>query len=268
MSASPSVTVVESVSKGFVSGVATVWLLRILLFVVVIALWELTAVYLVDPFWIGRPDEIAVRLLQFFQTGDLVKHAGATLMLALWGLLLSLVVGIPIGILFGSSAVISETIEPYFLGLYSLPRVALAPLFILWFGIGEFSKIMMSFSMIVFVVILNTYEGLRNTDQEMVDMLRAMRASRLYILRKVLLPSIVPWIFAAIRVGIGLGLVGAVVGELLGANRGLGWYLEYSAARLDITGVFAALAVLMVLGMVLNEIIKFVEFKIWRSKIS
>jgi len=140
--------------------------------------------------------------------------------------------------------------------------VALAPLFILWFGIGSISKIMMAFSMVVFIVILNTHEGLRGVDRDLVDMLRTMRASRLYILRKVLLPSIVPWIFASLRVGIGLALVGAVIGELLGANRGLGWYVEYAAGRVDIIGVFAGLVVLAMLGMTLNEIVKTVEGRV------
>ena len=147
-------------------------------------------------------------------------------------------------------------------GFYSLPRVALAPLFILWFGIGSISKIMMAFSMVVFIVILNTHEGLRGVDRDLVDMLKTMRASRLYMLRKVLLPSIVPWIFASLRVGIGLALVGAVIGELLGANRGLGWYVEYAAGRVDIIGVFAGLVVLAVLGMALNEIVKAVESRV------
>jgi len=246
----------------------SIWLSRILLFVVVVASWEAASRWLIDPFWVGRPTEIVLRLNALIASGDIFTHAVNTVSHALAGLGLSLVVGIPIGILFASSRFVSETVEPYFLGLYSLPRIALAPLFILWFGIGELSKIMMSFSMVVFIVVLNTYEGLRNIDTELVDMMRAMRASRLAILRKVRLPAIVPWIFAAIRVGIGLGLVGAVVGELLGANRGLGWYIEYSAARLDITGVFAALTVLMVVGMSLNEFVKFIEVKVWRSRLS
>jgi len=246
----------------------SVWASRLALFLIVVASWEALSTWIVDPFWIGRPSDIVERIYILIHTGDVFLHASNTVTHALAGLLLSLVVGIPIGIVFASNRFISETIEPYFLGLYSLPRIALAPLFILWFGIGELSKIMMSFSMVVFIVILNTYEGLRNTDPELVDMMRAMRASRWAILRKVRLPSIVSWIFAAVRVGIGLGLVGAVVGELLGANKGLGWYIEYSAARLDVTGVFAALAVLMVIGMSLNEFVKFIEVRLWRSRIS
>ena len=221
--------------------------------------WELAAVFFVDPFWIGEPGAIAVRLWNVFVEGDMLTHTGVTLGHAVAGLLASLIVGVPVGILFAANRFVAATLEPYFLAFYSLPRVALAPLLILWFGIGSLSKIMMAFSMVVVVVILNTYEGVRSVDRDLLDMLRAMRASRAYTLRKVLLPSIVPWVFASMRVGIGLALVGAVIGELVGANRGLGWYVEYAAGRIDIVGVFTGLVVLAILGMSLNAIVKAIE---------
>ena len=221
--------------------------------------WELAATFFVDPFWIGEPRAIAVRLWNVFVEGDMLTHTGVTLGHAVAGLLVSLIVGVPIGILFAANRFVAATLEPYFLAFYSLPRVALAPLLILWFGIGSLSKIMMAFSMVVVVVILNTYEGVRSVDRDLLDMLRAMRASRAYTLRKVLLPSIVPWVFASMRVGIGLALVGAVIGELVGANRGLGWYVELAAGRIDIVGVFTGLVVLAILGMSLNAIVKAIE---------
>ena len=208
-----------------------------------------------------------MRLWTLAESGALWKHASFTLYHALLGLLLSIAIGVPVGVLLGSYKWVAAAFETLLLGLYSLPRIALAPLFILWFGIGEVSKVMMTFSMVVFVVILNTYEGLKGIDPDYIDLLRAMRARPLYILRKVRLPAIIPWILASVRVGIGLALVGAVIGELLGSNRGLGWYVEYCAARIDITGVFAGLVVLMVAGMVLNEIVKFIEQAVWRKRV-
>jgi NitT/TauT family transport system permease protein len=220
--------------------------------------WELAAAFFVDPFWIGQPSAIAVRLWDVFVEGDMLTHTAVTLGHAV-ALFASLIVGVPVGILFAANRFVAATLEPYFSAFYSLPRVALAPLLILWFGIGSLSKIMMAFSMVVVVVILNTYEGVRSVDRDLLDMLRAMRASRAYTLRKVLLPSIVPWIFASLRVGIGLALVGAVIGELVGANRGLGWYVELAAGRIDIVGVFTGLVVLAILGMSLNAIVKAIE---------
>jgi NitT/TauT family transport system permease protein len=235
---------------------------RLALGIAFIGAWEAAATWFVDPFFIGKPSAIGERLWDVFVHGDMITHTGVTLGHSVAGLLLSLVIGVPVGILFAARRTLADVVEPYFLALYSLPRVALAPLFILWFGIGSISKIMMAFSMVVFIVILNTHEGLRGVDRDLIDMLKSMRASKSYVLRKVLLPSIVPWIFASLRVGIGLALVGAVIGELLGANRGLGWYVEYSAGRVDINGVFAGLVVLGLLGMALNEIVKAIETRV------
>jgi NitT/TauT family transport system permease protein len=239
---------------------------RLVFAVAILAAWEGAARWLVDPFWIGQPSTVLVRLWSLVESGDLWWHLVPTVGQAAAGLLLSLVVGIPIGLLFASNRYVERMLEPFFLGLYSIPRIALAPLFILWFGIGPWSKIVMAFSLVVFVVILNTYEGMRGVDRELIDMMRAMRASRGYILRKVLLPGIVPWIFASVRVGVGLALIGSVVGELLGANRGLGWYVERSAGQIDIVGVFTGLVVLMVIGMLLNELVKLAERRFLRNR--
>jgi NitT/TauT family transport system permease protein len=239
---------------------------RIIFSLVFLAGWEAASRWLVDPFWIGRPSQIAGRLWTLAASGDLWWHTMPTLGQAAAGLMLSLLVGIPIGLLFATNRYVERVLEPFFLGLYSIPRIALAPLFILWFGIGPSSKIVMAFSMVVFVVILNTYEGMRGIDRELIDMMRAMRASRPYILRKVVLPGIVPWVFASVRVGVGLALIGSVVGELLGANRGLGWYVEHAAARIDVTGVFTGLVVLTAVGMMLNEIVKLAERRLFGKR--
>jgi NitT/TauT family transport system permease protein len=160
----------------------------------------------------------------------------------------------------------AEIVDPFVMGLYGLPRVALAPMFILWFGISLFAKVMMSFSMVVFVFILNVTEGIRTVDPDMVDLMRTMRAPKSYILRKVTIPSIIPWLLASFRIGIGLSLVGAVVGELIGANRGLGWYVLRAGGQLDTTGVVTGLLVLMMVAMIANQIVFLIERKVlhWR----
>lgn len=244
----------------------TVALARIAVAVFTVLLWEAAARWLVSPFWIGQPSLIAQRIWRLIQSNDLWWHAAPTILHAAGGLVLSLIVGIPIGLLFAANKFVERVIEPFFLGLYSIPRIALAPLFILWFGIGPMSKIVMAFSLVVFVVIMNTYEGMRSVDRELIDMMRAMRASRAYILRKVTLPAIVPWLFASVRVGVGLALIGSVVGELLGSNRGLGWYVENAAGRIDVTGVFAGLVLLMITGILLNEVVKLAERRLMRNR--
>jgi len=247
-------------------GSLSIWLWRIGLIAGLLLVWEFSAGHLYNEFWSSRPSLIGERLLALLKGGEIWRHLGATVSEALLGLLLGAIVGTPIGIVLAKYRRAAEIADPLVMGLYGLPRVALAPMFILWFGISLLAKVMMSFSMVVFVFILNVTEGIRTVDPDMVDLMRTMRAPRSYILRKVTLPSIVPWLLASFRIGIGLSLVGAVVGELIGANRGLGWYVLRAGGQLDTTGVFTGLLVLMLVAMIANQIVFLIERQVlhWR----
>jgi NitT/TauT family transport system permease protein len=236
---------------------ALVW--RLVLVAGLLLIWEFSAGRLFNEFWSSRPSLIGERLVALLKSGEIWRHVDATVSEALLGLFLGAVVGTPIGIALARYRRAAKIIDPFVMGLYGLPRVALAPMFILWFGISLFSKVMMSFSMVLFVFILNVTEGIRTVDPDMIDLMRTMRAPRSYIMRKVTIPSIVPWLIASFRIGIGLSLVGAVVGELIGANRGLGWYVVRAGGQLDTTGVFAGLFLLMLLAMIANQIIFMIE---------
>lgn len=224
-----------------------------------LAVWELSAMFLIDPFWISKPTLIGQRLLELALSGDLFWHAWITIVEMLLGLLLGLLIGVPVGLALGMYRNVADIVDPFVLGLYSLPRVALAPLFIIWFGIDLFSKVMLAFSLVVFVFILNVQEGLRNVDVDLVRMMKSMRASRAYMTRKILLPATVPWIFASLRISIGLALIGAVIAELIGASRGLGWYIDHSAGAFDTSGVFAGLVALVMIAMAANALVSGLE---------
>ena len=247
-------------------GSISIWLWRAALILALLLIWEISAGRLYNEFWSSRPSLIGARLLTLLASGEIWRHLGATVSEALLGLLLGALVGTPIGIALAKYRRAAEIVDPFVMGLYGLPRVALAPMFILWFGISLLAKVMMSFSMVLFVFILNVTEGIRTVDPDMVDLMRTMRAPRSYILRKVTIPSIVPWLLASFRIGIGLSLVGAVVGELIGANRGLGWYVLRAGGQLDTTGVFTGLLILMVVAMIANQIILVIERQVlhWR----
>jgi NitT/TauT family transport system permease protein len=244
----------------------SIWLWRLGLIVAILLVWEFSAGKLFNEFWSSRPSLIGERLLALFTTGEIWRHLSVTVSEALLGLMLGALVGTPIGIALAKYRRAAEIADPFIMGLYGLPRVALAPMFILWFGLSLLAKVMMSFSMVVFVFILNVTEGIRTIDPDMVDLMRTMRAPKSYILRKVTIPSIIPWLIASFRIGIGLSLVGAVVGELIGANRGLGWYVLKAGGQLDTTGVFTGLLILMAVAMIANQIIFLVERKVlhWR----
>lgn len=229
--------------------------------------WEVLGAFVFDPFWSSRPSLIAERLWYLAKRGDLTWHMSATLTEAGLGLALGSVVGVSLGLLMARYTRAAQITEPLFMGLYSLPRVALAPLFILWFGIGLPAKVMMSFSMVVFVFVLNVVEGVKALDREPIDLMRTMGASDRYIARRVLLPAILSWIMASFRISVGLALIGALVGELIGSSRGLGWYIERSAGQLDTTGVFTGIVVLVAIAMIANNIVALVSRRLtrWRA---
>lgn len=255
-----SVVGVDSAAKE----VLIVALQRTILLVAILALWQLASSTIIDPFWVSKPSDIAERLWQLGGTGMLFVHSWATLWQALLGLMLALPVGVALGILLVAFPKGARTVDPFLMGLYSLPRIALAPLFVIWFGIGLWSKVMLVFSLVVFVFILNTRQGLLEVDRDLISLMRTMRASRRYIFRHVQVPSILPWLIAAFRINVGLALIGSVIGELLGSNRGLGWYVEHSGGRLDTTGVFAGLIALMLLALAINEAVSFAERRLLR----
>lgn len=240
---------------------------RLVLLAVVLAVWEALALWVVDPFWVGQPSRIGARLWQLAGSGELWRHSWTTLLEAGLGLMLAFAVGVPIGIAMARFKYGAVVVEPYVMALYSMPRVALAPLFIMWFGIDLFSKVMMVFSIVVFIFILNIHEGLKTVDKDIVDLFRTMRAPASYVTRKVLIPWIEPWIIASMRLAIGAALIGAIVGELVGASRGLGWYIEHSAGRLDTTGVFAGLVALVVIAALANAGVGWMERRrlAWRQ---
>ena len=245
-------------------GLLLVW--RVALTVALLAVWEVAATTVVSPFWVSQPTRVFARLGDLVQSGLLFWHVGATLEASMLGLVLGVVVGVAGGLLLGARPGVAAVVDPLLMGLNSLPRVALAPLFIIWFGIGLPSKVVLAFSLVVFPVLINTYQGVRNVDRDLVDVLRTMQASSAQIARRVTIPSTLPWIFAGLRIGLGMSLIGAVVGELVGSNRGLGYYIEERSNNFDTTGVFAGLVVLMLMTVALNELMKLVEAQLFRWK--
>ncbi|MEO9339660.1 ABC transporter permease [Mesorhizobium sp. SB112] len=240
---------------------------RILVFAAIMIAWEGAGWLGVSQIWSSSPTLVAERLISLAASGDLWRHMQRTLLEAGLGLALAFAVGVPIGMAMARFKYANSVAEPFIMALYSLPRVALAPLFIIWFGIDLFSKVMMAFSTVLFIFMLNIHEGLKTIDRDLVDLFRTMKAPRHYVARKVLLPWLVPWVIASLRIGVGLALIGAVVAELIGASAGLGWYIEHSAGRLDTTGVFAGLTSLTFIAVAGNLIVGALErkFSSWRA---
>lgn len=214
--------------------------------------WELASGRLVQTFFISKPSRIFTVFWSWVMDGSLFFHAGITATEALVGFLVGAVLGMTVGLILGRATRLSEVINPFITAFYSLPKVALAPLFILWFGIGIDMKIALIATIVFFLVFLNTYAGVREVSRELTAILRLMGARERHLLTKVVIPSAITWVFAGLRISAPYALVGAVVGELVASNRGLGYLLVHAAGQFDTAGVFAALGAIVVLASLLN----------------
>ena len=160
--------------------------------------------------------------------------------------------GIVVGLVFGVSPLVARILDPYFVALNSIPRVALIPLFILWFGIGLETKVIFAATLVFFPVLMNTFAGARDVDRDLIDVIRVMGASRLDAVRRVFVPSALVWVFAGLRMSIPFALIGSVVAEMFTSNDGLGYLIAVTANQYDTAGSFASLLVTTLLGLALT----------------
>lgn len=238
-----------------------VWALRIVIVGGLFALWQFGSGTLFDEFFISRPSAIAGEFMDLVSSGRLFYHAGITVTEALSGFLCGGLIGTTAGVLLGRNEVVGKALDPLILVFYSLPKIALAPLFVIWFGIGIEMKIILTATIVFFLVFLNTYTGVRGVSRELVAIMRLMGAREGDILRKVVLPSVVTWVFAGLKLSVPYALIGAIVGELIAANRGLGYLLSNAAGQFNTAGVFAAIGAIVILTVLLNIAVR--QFERW-----
>lgn len=219
--------------------------------------------------WISRPTKIWSWLWSEVPTAEFASHLWLTTKETILGLVFGAVAGLAAGFVLSTSPRVYRVLEPFIMVLYSLPRIALAPLFIVWFGIGENSKIALAFSLVFFVMLFNAHEGVQSVRQELVSAVRTMGGSRLFIYRRVILPSSMPFLVAGLRVSIGLALIGVIVGEMLGARGGLGQQLAQGASLFRTDVVFGVIVVLAVMALIANSIMGWVERRLlhWRPNV-
>ncbi len=246
-------------------------LLRLLLLGVLLVVWEgVVRLKWIDAFFASRPSAIFTSFFADLASGELLHHAGVTGLEMVVGWALGGALGIATGFLLGKFEWLNALLDPIMYALNGLPRVALAPLFILWFGIGFGSKVAISSSIVYFVCVFATYGGIRSVDHGLVQAVRVLGASEMQVNRKVVLPSCLPWIFSGLKVSVGMALIGAIVGEFIGARSGVGYYISHSASLFDTAGVFVGIFLLMAMAVALNELIKVVEHRLlkWRPPVA
>ncbi|MFI6827870.1 ABC transporter permease [Kribbella sp. NPDC050241] len=227
-------------------------LARIALLVVVLVAWQIAAGRWVDPLFISRPSDIWAQLRDWFADGTLGTNTALTVEEIALGFALGASAGLIGGFVLAILRVLGDVLDPYMIALYSIPKVALAPLFIIWFGIDVKMKVLLSAATVFFLVYLNTAAGVRSVDRGLIDAVRLMGGTRRQVIMKVLVPGAMPGVITGLRIGVPYALIGAVVGELVASNKGLGYLMLDSASQFNTAGVFAALAVITVIAGILN----------------
>ncbi|WP_435108454.1 ABC transporter permease [Nocardiopsis synnemataformans] len=232
-----------------------VWGLRAGALLVFLLLWQVAGGAVANPMFVSSPVAVGEQLRDWVLDGTLGTHTWITIQEVLLGYVIGAAAGALAGFALASVRLVYDVFEPFMMALYSIPKVALAPLFIVWFGIGIDMKVILAAVSVFFLVFLNTAAGVRDVDRGLIDAVRLMGGSNRDIALKVVLPGSMSGLMTGLKVSIPYALIGAVIGELVASNRGLGYLINDAAAQFNTAGVFAAVVVLTALAMVLNALV-------------
>ena len=230
------------------------WLFTIALF----AIWEAACrIFRIDPFILPAPSEAFVAMVQHWRA--LLRHSSVTLWTTMAGFAIAVAFGVVLGLIVGWSRTIYRGLYPVMIGFNSVPKVAVVPILIMWFGIGEIPAILTAFLISFFPIVVNVATGLAGMEPELEDVLRALGAKKLDIMLKVGIPRTQPYLFGSLKVAITLAFVGTIVSETVGANAGLGYLIALAGSNFQVPLVFAALILLAVEGIAMYAVFAYAE---------
>lgn len=232
-------------------------------FAMLLLVWEgVVRLFRVPEIVVPAPSSIVSALVSIVASGAVFPHLGITLSEVLLGFAIGSSVALVLGALIAQFRIVDRLVTPYIVALQAVPKVALAPLLVIWFGFGIASKVLMTAVIAFFPILVNTVAGLRSVDQDRLDLMTALKASRWQTFTMVKLPTALPFIFAGLDVGIVLSVIGAIVGEFVGASGGLGYLLLVYNADLKIAAVFALLVILAAIGLLLHAAVRLVQRRV------
>ena len=228
------------------------WLRQLLAFVVLLALWECAGrPGLLNPLYAPTPLHIWDALYELFADGRIWPHLEATFSAALAGLALGIVAGILLGVLAALVPIVAELLEPVMTLLNAIPRVILAPLFVIWLGIGLSSKVALAFILVAVLIFFTVFSGIRQVDRKLVERITTLGGGRWALVRHVYLPSIAAWILGNLKVAVGFAFTGACVGEFVAASRGLGYLLSFAQSTYNSALIFALVFLIMAVVLII-----------------
>lgn len=251
-----------------------IWLLRLAIVVVWLGSWELTATYWIDPFFYSKPSNIWQRLVEWFSTGtdfgSIWYNIFTTVEEALLGFVIGAIAGVVLGVVLGRSEYLAQVLAPFIKAANALPRIVLAALFVIWFGLGLSSKVATVVVLVFFAVFFNAFTGAREVDRNLIDNARILGATRGQVLKSIVLPSATSWILSSLHVAFGFALIGAVVGEYTGAKAGMGFLISNAQGTFDTAGVYAGMLIITVVALLAEWGIGTLEGRLlrWRPNVS
>jgi len=229
------------------------------------ALWHvLTATEVLPKFFFGEPLVVLSRIYEWFASGKIFPHLGVTLLETLLAFVIGTLLGLVVGLWLALSPTASKLFDPYITAFNSMPRVILAPIFAVWFGLGIWSKVLLGVTLVFFIVFFSVYNGVREVSPTILANARMLGASGRQLLRHVYLPSATAWVFSSLHASVGMAFVGAVVGEYLGSAKGVGYLILQAEGVFDINTVFAGVLVLTACALVLDFAVTLAERRLLR----
>jgi NitT/TauT family transport system permease protein len=235
---------------------------------VVLVGWQLAATGLIDPFYYSKPTAIWSRLVDWFTEGtafgSIWTQILVTLEEAVFGFVLGAVAGVVLGIMLGRSPFLADVCAPFIKAANAVPRIVLASLFVIWLGLGMSSKVATAFVLVFFAVFFNAFQGAREVDANLVNNARILGARPRQVLTSIVVPSATSWILASLHVAFGFALIGAVVGEYTGADKGLGLLINNAQGTFDAAGIYAGMIIITVIALVAEWLLTALERRLLR----
>jgi NitT/TauT family transport system permease protein len=231
------------------------WARQLIAFLVLLAVWEAAArAGMLNPLYLPSPSRIGAALTELFSDGRIWPHLEATFAAALGGLALGIVVGVMLGVAAALLPFIAELLEPVMTVLNAVPRVILAPLFVIWLGIGLASKIALSFILVAVLIFFTVFTGIRQVDRRIVERVITLGGNRWALVRHVYLPSVTAWVLSSLKIAVGFAFTGALVGEFVAATHGLGYLLSFAQSTYNAALMFALIVLILLVVLLIFAI--------------
>jgi len=231
------------------------WIRQLVAFAVLLAVWEVAGrMDMLNPLYVPNPSRIGAALVDLFSDGRIWPHLDATFTAALGGLALGIAVGVVLGVVAALVRLIAELIEPVMTVLNAIPRVILAPLFVIWLGIGLASKVALSFILVAVLIFFTVFSGIRQVDRRLVERVITLGGNRWSLVRHVYLPSVAAWVLGNLKIAVGFAFTGACVGEFVAATHGLGYLLSFAQSTYNAALMFALILLILVVVLLIFAI--------------